>query len=164
MFALKKPVWRRNKIYSSRNLGFGDFKELTWFRQSFLFSFSPKKAKKKLYSQVNQSKNNWCKQEQQILNSCYRKKQRSGGSRPSDKGGRGGRGGGHPDPEIKAGGAGVSKKNFQPFGPQFGLKIRGGPAPPGPSPGSATEKSDHFCKVTTALVLILVHQFLSLPG
>ena len=71
------------------------------------------------------------------------------------------RGGGHPDPEIKAG---VSQKNFQPFGPQFGLKIRGGPAPPGPSPGSATEKSDHFCKVTTALVLILVHQFLSLPG
>ena len=110
---------------------------------------------------MNQSKNNWCKQEQQILNSCYRKKQRSGGSRPSDKGGRGG---GHPDPEIKAGGAGVSKKNFQPFGPQFGLKIRGGPAPPGPSPGSATEKSDHFCKVTTALVLILVDQFLSLPG
>ena len=111
---------------------------------------------------MNQSKNNWCKQEQQILNSCYRKKQRSGGSRPSDKGGRGG--GGHPDPEIKAGGAGVSKKNFQPFGPQFGLKIRGGPTAPGPSPGSATEKSDHFCKVTTALVLILVDQFLSLPG
>ena len=46
-------------------------KKLTWFKQSFLFSFSTKKAKKKLYSQVNQSKNNWCKQEQQILNSCY---------------------------------------------------------------------------------------------
>ena len=157
MFALKKPVWRRNKIYSSRNLGFGDFKELTWFKQSFLFSFSAKKAKRGSTHRVNQSKNNWCKQEQQILNSCYRKKQRSGGSRPSDKGGRGGRSSRSWD--NGGGGAGVSKKNFQPFGPQFGLKIRGGP-----SPGSATEKSDHFCKVTTALVLILVDQFLSLPG
>ena len=38
----------------------------------------------------------------------------------------------HPDPEIKGGGA-VSKKKklFQPFGPQFGLTIRGGvQAPP----------------------------------
>ena len=33
----------------------------------------------------------------------------------------------HPDPEIKGGGV-VSKKKklFQPFGPQFGLTIRGG--------------------------------------
>ena len=31
----------------------------------------------------------------------------------------------HPDPEIKGGGA-VSKKMFQPFGPQFGLTIRRG--------------------------------------
>ena len=40
-------------------------------------------------------------------------------------------GGGHPDPEIRVGGT-VSKKIFRPFGPQFGLKIRGlGPqAPP----------------------------------
>ena len=46
-------------------------------------------------------------------------------------------GGGHPDPEI--GGGVVSKKFFfRPFGRQFGLKIRGTPAPPGPSPGSAT--------------------------
>ena len=47
-------------------------------------------------------------------------------------------GGGHPDPEIKwAGGGGQSpKKLFGPFGPQFGLKKRGGGA--GPSPGSAT--------------------------
>ena len=44
----------------------------------------------------------------------------SGGSRPSDKGGPG-----HPDPEIRGGGL--------PFGPHFGLKIRGGPGPPGPS-------------------------------
>ena len=51
-------------------------------------------------------------------------------SRPRDKGWRGG----HPDPEIRGGGA-VAKKIFRPFGPQFGLKIGGGP---GPSPGSAT--------------------------
>ena len=39
----------------------------------------------------------------------------------------GGGGGGHPDPEI--GGPGL-KKFFPLFGPQFGLKIRGDPAPP----------------------------------
>ena len=35
---------------------------------------------------------------------------------------------GHPDPEIKGGGGGgrSQKKMFQPFGPQFGLTIRGG--------------------------------------
>ena len=45
-----------------------------------------------------------------------------------------------PDPEISVGGLGaVSKKNFfQPFGPQSGLKIRGYPGPPVPSPGFAT--------------------------
>ena len=50
----------------------------------------------------------------------------SGGSRPSDKGWRGG-GGGHPDPEISGG-----KIFFRPIGPQFGLKLRGGPRHPGP--------------------------------
>ena len=50
----------------------------------------------------------------------------SGGSRPSDKGG----GGGHSDPEIRRG----RRQNvFPPFGPQFGLKIRGGWAPRAPS-------------------------------
>ena len=44
----------------------------------------------------------------------------SGRSRPSDKGG------GHPDPEIK-GGPSLQKNFFPPFGPQFGLKIGGGP-------------------------------------
>ena len=40
---------------------------------------------------------------------------------------RGGeRGNGHPDPNIRAGGQ-TPKKIFQPFGPQFGLKIRGDP-------------------------------------
>ena len=53
--------------------------------------------------------------------------QYGGESRSSDKGRPG-----HPDPEIK------KKKNSRPFGPQFGLKIRGRPDPPGPSPGSAT--------------------------
>ena len=48
--------------------------------------------------------------------------------------------GGHPDTEISVGGLGaVSKKLvFQPFGPQSGLKIRGYPGPPRPSPGFAT--------------------------
>ena len=67
----------------------------------------------------------------------------SGGSRPSDNGGGGGgeRGGAlggndHPDREMR--GAAVSKKFFRPFGPQFGLKIRGaGAGGPGTSPRSA---------------------------
>ena len=49
---------------------------------------------------------------------------------------------GHPDPEImgRGGGGGgkrgacLQKKFFQPFGPQFGLTIKGGGGPPGPSP------------------------------
>ena len=45
-------------------------------------------------------------------------------------------GGGHPDPEISGGG--LQKDFFLPFGPQFGLKIRGAPSPPGTSPRSAT--------------------------
>ena len=39
--------------------------------------------------------------------------------------GEGGGGGGNPDPEIR-GRSPVSKIFFRPFGPQFGLKIRGG--------------------------------------
>ena len=35
---------------------------------------------------------------------------------------------GHPGSEIRRGGS-VSKKIFRPFGPHFGLKIRGHPAP-----------------------------------
>ena len=45
----------------------------------------------------------------------------SGGSRPSHKG----RGGGHPDPEIRGGR--LKNKLFRPFRPQFGRKIRGVP-------------------------------------
>ena len=45
--------------------------------------------------------------------------------------------GGHPDPEIRGGGGGLKKNLFRPFGPQFGLKIRGAGGPPGTSPGSA---------------------------
>ena len=43
--------------------------------------------------------------------------------------------GGHPDPEIKGVGGGepgLPKNCFRPFGPQFGLKIRGGGGPPAP--------------------------------
>ena len=58
------------------------------------------------------------------------------------RGGGGERGNGHPDPNIRAGGQ-TSKNFFQPFGPQFGLKIRGGP-----SPGSDTE-SDRLMEVKT---------------
>ena len=36
------------------------------------------------------------------------------------------------------------KKKLRPFGPPFGLKIRGGLGPPDPSPGSATGIKDHF--------------------
>ena len=38
-------------------------------------------------------------------------------------------------------GGGFSKKFFRPFGPHFSPKIKGGGAPPGPPPGSATEIS-----------------------
>ena len=60
----------------------------------------------------------------------------SGGPSPSNKGG--GDGEGYPviqDPEIRRGL--VLRFIFRPFGPQFGLKIRGGASPPGPSAGSA---------------------------
>ena len=54
----------------------------------------------------------------------------------------------HLDPAIKAGGGGAVSKNnfFRPFGPQLGLKIRGGGrAPLGPSPGSATVSDPKAC-------------------
>ena len=47
--------------------------------------------------------------------------------------GEGGGRGGHQDHEIRGEGACLKKKFFQPFGPQFGLKIRWG-APPLDSP------------------------------
>ena len=47
----------------------------------------------------------------------------------------GGGGGGHPDPEIR--GDRPQKNIFRPFGPLFGLKVKGGGSP-GPSPGSAS--------------------------
>ena len=36
-------------------------------------------------------------------------------------------GGGHPDPEIREGGADLKKNFFRPFRAQFGLKIEGAP-------------------------------------
>ena len=60
----------------------------------------------------------------------------SGGFRPSDKGGEGGR---SSRPWYKGGGGGWPQKIFfWPFGPHFGLKIRGGQGPPSPFPGSAS--------------------------
>ena len=52
---------------------------------------------------------------------------------------------GHPDPDIRWVGAGVGvsglkKKLFWPFGPQFGLKIRGGGRGGTGFSGSATER------------------------
>ena len=43
------------------------------------------------------------------------------------------------DLDFQIRGGPVSKNFFRPFGPQFGLRIRGGWGPPGPSPGSATD-------------------------
>ena len=37
------------------------------------------------------------------------------------------------------GSPGLKKIFFRPFGPHFGLKVKGAPASPGASPGSATE-------------------------
>ena len=68
----------------------------------------------------------------------------SGGSRPSDKrvwwGGVGGGavGGGYPDSEIREPG-GLKTNIFRPFGPHFGLKIRGG------GPGSQAPPLDPPC-------------------
>ena len=47
--------------------------------------------------------------------------------------------GGHPDPEIRGDGA-VSKKIFSALWASVWSKNKGGPGPPGPSPGSATAK------------------------
>ena len=48
------------------------------------------------------------------------------------------------------GGGGLPKTLFQPFEPQFGLKIRGLPGPPGPLPRSATANVSCW----TAVVLL----------
>ena len=54
----------------------------------------------------------------------------------SDKVGGGG-GDGHPDPEIRGGAA--SKKFFSALRASFWSKNKGGPGPPSPSPGSASD-------------------------
>ena len=69
-----------------------------------------------------------------------------------------------PDLEVRGGGGGGSlRKNFfQPFRPQFGLKIRKGEGPLGLSPGSATKAglnlfiaSTHVMAAFPALALAL---------
>ena len=66
---------------------------------------------------------------------------------------RGGGGGSHLDPEKRGG---QSQKNFfQPFEPQFGLKIRGrsgGWGGPGPSPGSGTGLCDPCLSISAESV------------
>ena len=47
-------------------------------------------------------------------------------------------------PWDKGGGGRSQKEFFWPFGPQFGLKIRGSPPPPGPSPGSASATAPYW--------------------
>ena len=55
-------------------------------------------------------------------------------SRPTDKGEGGGRWSSRPWHKGGGGGGCHPKKKFWPFRPQFGLKIRGEPGPPGPLP------------------------------
>ena len=47
-------------------------------------------------------------------------------------------GGGHPDPEIREE-PGLNKKFCRPFGPKFGLKVRGGGGGRDPTPGPTTD-------------------------
>ena len=81
----------------------------------------------------------------QSLYFSFRLNKTSSGSRPSDGGGGGGLG--HPDSEIK-GGPGLKKKFSRPFGPLFGLKLRGHGTPPPPSPRYATEDNRRLCSST----------------
>ena len=79
------------------------------------------------------------------MDSFDKKKQGSGGSRPSDKGGRGGRGAGHPDAEIR-GGARSQKQIFSALWASVWSKNKGGsPAPRVPpldSPLQGTNKRE----------------------
>ena len=50
-------------------------------------------------------------------------------------------GGGAVIQTLRQGGGGGLQKFFRPLQPQFGLKIRGSPGPPGPSNGSLTDVS-----------------------
>ena len=57
---------------------------------------------------------------------------------------------------LRKGRGGLQENFFGPFGPQFGLKIRGGRAPLGPSPGSAT-----VLQLTTGTFFVL-HYLMSI--
>ena len=70
-----------------------------------------------------------------------------------------------PDPNKRGGGCGLQNKFFRCFGPQFGLKIRGG-GPPGPSPGTATAPEAVDCLICEFKNVLLIYslsgmQFLS---
>ena len=73
----------------------------------------------------------------------------SAGSRSWDKGG-----GARSSRPLDKGGTGLQKNFFQPFGPQYGLKIReGGPPPPPAPPLDPPLESTFF--VTTALARVV---------
>ena len=67
-------------------------------------------------------------------------------------------------PRGGAGGGRSTKKYFRPLGPQFGLKIEGGP--PGPSPGSATANWEirHHSLVCCCVDLLTFYMFRYPPG
>ena len=62
----------------------------------------------------------------------------SGGSWPSDKGGR------HPDPVIGGGGSGLQKFFFSTLRASVWSKNKGDPGPPVPSPGSVTTGKESY--------------------
>ena len=70
-----------------------------------------------------------------------------------------------PDPNLEirgeGGGAGLPKIFFRAFGPQFGLKVRGGPGPPSPPldpPLVQCSKSVPFSSVANDRWKILSHK------
>ena len=56
-------------------------------------------------------------------------------------------------PVIRGGGGGLQKKFFRPLGPQFGLKIRGGPAPPPLDPPFPFLQRTTSCKLDCKYII-----------
>ena len=65
---------------------------------------------------------------------------------------------GHTHPEKRGGGgeAGSQKKSFWPFSPQFGLKIRRGPTPPGPLPWAPPLDPPLIIIIAIIILLLLI--------